>query len=327
MNNEETMMDQEIQEGTKKSGAGAKVAIGVAGAAFGAGATMAGQAFAGTKDEAAVDEAAKEESANEEDSKSENTPAPDESIVATATGVRVAQVDDSMSFNEAFASARAQVGAGGVFAWHGKAYGTYYKDEWDNMSVDEKAAYHNSIDYSEVLPAGSVAQHTHHAHHTTTHTVIDVEETASNGEANAVAHEQNTQMATADEQDVEVHVLRVGTADVDGDGYADNVALVDIDGTPVMLVDVDQNQVADIAVWDANGDGTPIALVDIDHNQVADIAICDVNRDGNIGEGEVADVSNENVIMPPIADVNACASQTETQPDYMDPCNSGLFEI
>ena len=172
------------------------------------------------------------------------------------------------------------------------------------MSVDEKAAYHNSIDYSEVLPAGSVAQHPHNVHHTTTHTVIDVEETTSNGEANAVAHEQNMQMASADEQDVEVRVLRVGTTDLNEDGYAEDVAILDVDGTPIMLVDIDQNS-------------------------VADVAICDVNRNGQIDieAGEVADIRSEHLPMPTEADVNACASQTETQPDYMDPCNSGLFEI
>lgn len=38
-----------------------------------------------------------------------------------AGDVKVAQVSDDMSFSEAFASARKQVGAGGVFEWRGKA--------------------------------------------------------------------------------------------------------------------------------------------------------------------------------------------------------------
>ena len=41
-------------------------------------------------------------------------PEPENAIVATATGIRVAQVDDNASFSLAFADARAQVGPGGV---------------------------------------------------------------------------------------------------------------------------------------------------------------------------------------------------------------------
>ena len=50
-------------------------------------------------------------------------------------------VDDSMSFSEAFAAARAEVGAGGVFIWHGNTYGTYYAGEWNSMSEEDKEQY------------------------------------------------------------------------------------------------------------------------------------------------------------------------------------------
>lgn len=55
--------------------------------------------------------------------------------------VKTATVSDDMSFSEAFASARKQVGAGGVFEWRGKLYNTYYKEEWDSMSQQEKDQY------------------------------------------------------------------------------------------------------------------------------------------------------------------------------------------
>lgn len=50
-------------------------------------------------------------------------------------------VNDSMSFNEAFAAAREEVGAGGIFVWHGKPYGTYYENEWNAMSPEDKNQY------------------------------------------------------------------------------------------------------------------------------------------------------------------------------------------
>ena len=55
--------------------------------------------------------------------------------------LQVAEVSDDLSFSEAFAEARDEVGAGGVFYWHGGIYGTYYKDEWDAMTDEEKQEF------------------------------------------------------------------------------------------------------------------------------------------------------------------------------------------
>lgn len=57
-------------------------------------------------------------------------------------------VDDSMSFNEAFAAARHEVGAGGLFVWHGNTYGTYYKEEWDAMSDADKEQYWADVNHT-----------------------------------------------------------------------------------------------------------------------------------------------------------------------------------
>ena len=53
-------------------------------------------------------------------------------------GLHVAEVDQSLPFGEAFEAARAEVGPGGVFLWHGGLYNTYTDDEWNSMSIDEK---------------------------------------------------------------------------------------------------------------------------------------------------------------------------------------------
>lgn len=51
----------------------------------------------------------------------------------------------SMDFDEAFAAARAEVGAGGFFEWNNEFYNTYYKEEWDSMSPDAQEGYLASI--------------------------------------------------------------------------------------------------------------------------------------------------------------------------------------
>ncbi|RRD58353.1 hypothetical protein [Tannerella forsythia] len=59
-------------------------------------------------------------------------------------------VSDDMSFNDAFAIARQEVGPGGVFEWHGKLYATYYKTEWDNMDESERHQFAESIEQSDM---------------------------------------------------------------------------------------------------------------------------------------------------------------------------------
>jgi hypothetical protein len=64
-------------------------------------------------------------------------------------------VTDDMSFNEAFASARSETGAGGVFFWKDGCYGTYYRDEWSQLSPEYKQAFSN---FSYRSPAAAAQQ-------------------------------------------------------------------------------------------------------------------------------------------------------------------------
>lgn len=73
----------------------------------------------------------------------------DVNVVVTPTNnsdslVSLASVNtDGMSFNEAFAAARAEVGANGVFKWNGGVYGTFYENEWAGMSDEFKSEFSN----------------------------------------------------------------------------------------------------------------------------------------------------------------------------------------
>lgn len=51
--------------------------------------------------------------------------------------------NDHLSFDEAFAAARAEVGGNGVFKWHGGYYGTYHAEEWDALSDEFKNYFNN----------------------------------------------------------------------------------------------------------------------------------------------------------------------------------------
>ncbi|MCQ2278415.1 MAG: hypothetical protein MJZ62_03850 [Bacteroidales bacterium] len=130
-------------------------------------------------------------------------------------------VNDSMSFSQAFASARSEVGAGGVFEWHGKLYGTYYETEWNSMSSAERAAYNESVFGSHGT-----------ANMASNNDDIEVE-------VIGVAHN----VTIDDDVQVDVASLNVGgveavVVDADQDGYVD-VLVVDENGNSV----VDDNEV------------------------------------------------------------------------------------
>ncbi len=63
----------------------------------------------------------------------------------------LAEVDDNMTFEQAFAEARAEVGPGGVFVWHGGIYSTYNESEWNAMSEEQHTEYAQSVD-AQVIP-------------------------------------------------------------------------------------------------------------------------------------------------------------------------------
>lgn len=60
-------------------------------------------------------------------------------------------VSDDMDFDQAFASARQDVGAGGFFNYRGDSYSTFYKDEWDGMSSDNQDEYFAEVQEQSVM--------------------------------------------------------------------------------------------------------------------------------------------------------------------------------
>lgn len=58
--------------------------------------------------------------------------------------------DHNISFGEAFRTARNINGPGGWFIWKGNVYNTFYKEEWQDLSQNEKDKYLASIDIQAV---------------------------------------------------------------------------------------------------------------------------------------------------------------------------------
>ena len=345
-----------------------KAAYAAGGFVAGAASMAAGDVFATTKTEEAEKDPEEQPQIDPANSPSEH-----EAIVASDEGLRVAQVDDDEPFNEAFADARAQVGPGGVFEWHGKVYGTFYKDEWDQMSAEERAEWQSKVGYNDLRDENEAQQYAQHqdtqaqepvqnanVHQTSQSqeqepaveiadirkvdvdgngqldTVVELNngvmfaDLDHNGVADVAAADVNGDgMISNDEvadvrtenivmpqapdgttsvsqqsggnDDVDVHVIEVGQADLDGNGMAENVALVEIDGNEVMLVD-------------------------IDHDNVADVMITDMNGNGQIDGNEIVDITGEGVGMPTMSDGDLFMAQNDMEPDYTNDADMGLFE-
>lgn len=189
-------------------------------------------------------------------------------------------VNDEMSYGEAFAAARAEVGSGGCFEWHGNVYGTYTADEWNHMTAEQRAEWSdhfnwNNIDHS----AGNVAQHstTAHANHsaqaqTTATADDDIVVVSVNHDNNAsdVAHHEASatnpnevqgEVALVSETEAEIEILGV----VHDNETGVNIGGMSIDGQEVILIDVDGNMEFDYMASDLNSNGQ------VDDNELVDI--------------------------------------------------------
>ena len=190
---------------------------GVSGILMGAGLMYAGQAVASTKnDESAVDAPVNETAVAEQQE--------------TGTSLHVAQMHNDLSFGDAFAAARAEVGPGGVFLWHGGIYNTYTADEWNAMTPEQKDEFAHQVNpevRAHEIPTPSDA-----------HPDVSVQPTA---EAQTVSdtgnvHVVEQQVAQNFDMGEDVHIVGYANAeghlvvgyDTTGDGQAD-VAIIDVD--------------------------------------------------------------------------------------------------
>lgn len=179
------------------------------------------------------------EAANEEDA-----PLKDETIAEdqAPAEVPVAEVNDEMSFGEAFAAARAEVGAGGVFRWHGNLYNTFTAEEWEAMNAEERAEFGDRVFGVNV---------------TDTENVYDPVEADS------------IEVVAVEEEGLRVEEIGIVETE-EGDQMI--VAVGSIDGEPVAFADVDCDGEIDIV---ADGHGNTYSGEGISVGDLCEIAMAD----------------------------------------------------
>ena len=290
---ENTVMENNEQTSKKSSAKNEKVAYAAGGFAAGLASGVAGSAIASNSVESNMAEVVETPENTAEvtveptattysqtsvvDESIYATPDPEDVLLATDEGVRIAQVDDNASFAEAFADARAQVGPGGAFEWRGHVYNTYYAEEWNNMSAEERAEYQAKIDYETIAGDATepvnVTNNTHYA-----------DQPAIASDAEMVDNDDNTD---------DVKVLGVEAVE-DEYGNQMTIAAIEVEGEQALLVDVDNDGTMDALIVDENYDNQ------IDpNNEIFDIEDCNIETNDliqmSMQNNDVYYASNDNM--------------------------------
>lgn len=147
---------------------------------------------------------------------------------------------DELSFREAFDTARAEMGPGGVFRWHGNLYNTYTADEWQAMSDERKEELAQEVD-PEISPEDIDTD------------VVAVNETADSlqTEANETSNPLLSEASEAEGDSDDVRVIGQGEVTLQN-GRNVTVQELEVNGQRVAVIDVDQDGTADIAMTDLN---------------------------------------------------------------------------
>lgn len=194
-------------------------------------------------------------------------------------GLKVATVDDSMSFNQAFETARAQVGAGGVFTWRGNIFNTYTADEWKAMSNDDKQLFAEQV--KPEIPAADV----------------DTKQVAENAplEPDTQVTEPDDDVQIAAEQHHDTEVYQNQEARLHTTTW-NELAQEENDVRVVGFKEVEVGNGRSINMQELDINGQRVAVIDVDKDGEPDFALTDLNNNHKMEEGEVIDLQTGEAI-------------------------------
>lgn len=202
------------------------------------------------------------------------------------------KVTDAMSFDQAFAAAREEVGMGGVFSWQGRWYNTLHKEEWDSLSLDQRQEFLEHI-MQEKLPVKS----THQAQSQDVKTETQATET----EPTLVEGHLNGQ--------------RVMGLDFDHDGVIDTVVLEGNDGNVYRVVDAQGDDGLDtIFRYDAFTDQL-MAVERLDHSVVLSVDQFNQGLEESMSKEIVDSILETDTMDSPATSTNAVPSEYDDTDD------------
>ena len=210
----------------------------------------------------------------------------DVTVVNPEEGIRVGSVNDGMSFAKAFEAARAEVGPGGVFTWHGNIYNTYTVDEWEALTDSEKLRFTN-----QVKPEVSAADLNAH----------QLSGSVNDGEDVQIVHhglsEDATLTNTSSNSTEETSASQRDTHQTEDDFGVDDVRIVgygNVDGHLAISCDINSDGNADVAIIDVD-DSHTLSPQDVIFDREGNHATLGELDNSNGYSGEMAQLENPDV--------------------------------
>jgi hypothetical protein len=226
---------------------------------------------------------------------------------AEATNTGTAQVSDDMSFAEAFAEARQQLGPGGVFEWRGGVYGTYYATEWNAMSSAEQEQFTAQAmgGRTPVTPGNHDVDHPDDTTDMTNRFEGRDDDDSRDTLVQGGPEDRRNDLTNRDERNDHDDSRNTLAQGGPGEGEAHS------DEPEVHLLGVEQHQTEDgrvINVGRMTIGGENVALVDIGNDHVFDAAVSDPNHNDILEENEIVDISDRGITVEEFAMASAMES-------------------
>lgn len=228
-----------------------------------------------------------EEGGADDNSAESNDVVVDDDVPAWSDGeIDIAEtVNDDMSFSEAFSAARAELGAGAVFEWRGNVYSTYYAEEWEQMSDEERDEFNNHFSWNNASSSSS----------------SDVVEDVQDDELMEVELSGEDVILSSDAQNVE-------SEDVLAETVSEEAYEAEIE---VLGVEYDEETGYSYAALSI--DDQEVVVVDVDSDYDVDYVVADFDENGYITEDEVVDVTTQTS-----DDQSYLCASDDGYPDYVN---------
>lgn len=234
-----------------------------------------------------------EDTQNEEDPSTETVESNSNTLSGDipSSGVLANNVNDEMSFSQAFSAARDEVGAGGYFVWHGNVYGTYYASEWNSMTHDEQVQFS--------LGSSNIPQ-TEYSH----------SENITTSEASYTTTSNNETLSSDSSDGDDFQILGVEHANIDGE-HDSIIGAASVNGQAVYFIDVDgQDNEFEYMVADANA-----------NNQIEDNEFIDISEQ-HIQVSAFEEIAQAN---NPQNEIDQYYASNEDLPDYVNDADTGIL--
>lgn len=226
-------------------------------------------------------------------------------------------VNDDMSFGEAFAAARAEVGPGGCFEWHGNLYGTYTADEWNNMTAEQRAEWSDHFSWNHIDHSTSnVAQHSTH-------------QSSSSAQASSI-HDQAT---TTNDDDIEIvsvnhtddhnELVQTGTGQQPPQA---EVVEVSQSEPEIEILGVAHDNETGANIGGMTIDGQDVILIDVDNDLTFDYMATDANDNGQIDQNELVDIQGQNLTVNDLGGFSNPTGDLYASNEGPDYSNDSVYE-